>query len=103
MIKGGHLSGDSDDCIAVAGMDIQWLSTPRINTRHTHGTGCTFSAAIAAFLARGFTTVDAIREAKGYLTKAIEGGAEMTIGQGNGPVHHFHEFWGKKRTYKKIA
>lgn len=95
IVKGGHLNGDCDDCVCLKNphLEIHWLSTPRIQTRNTHGTGCTFSAAIAAFLARGFTILDSINHAKEYLTQAIDAGRGLKIGQGNGPVHHFHHLW----------
>ncbi len=95
VVKGGHLSGDCDDCLCLKNPDpeVHWLSTPRIQTRNTHGTGCTFSAAIAAFLARGFTILDSVKQAKEYLTQAINAGKQLKIGQGNGPVHHFYHLW----------
>ncbi len=87
VVKGGHLNGDCDDCLYMT--QIDWFSSPRVATRNTHGTGCTFSAAIAAFLARGYGIVEAVREAKEYLTQCVEAGAHLKIGHGNGPVHHF--------------
>lgn len=95
IVKGGHFNGDCDDCLCLKNPNIKiyWLPNPRIPTKNTHGTGCTFSAAIAAFLARGFTILDSVRQAKEYLTKSIEAGADVKIGQGNGPVHHFHHLW----------
>jgi hydroxymethylpyrimidine/phosphomethylpyrimidine kinase len=99
VVKGGHLIGDCDDCLCLKNSipEIHWLSTPRILTRNTHGTGCTFSAAIAAFLARGFSIMDSVVHAKDYLTDSIKGGALLKIGHGNGPVHHFHHHDGYKR------
>ncbi|MBX3718298.1 MAG: bifunctional hydroxymethylpyrimidine kinase/phosphomethylpyrimidine kinase [Parachlamydiales bacterium] len=95
VVKGGHLNGSCDDCLALNrfGVAIQWLYSKRINTKNTHGTGCTFSAAIASYLARGLPIIDSVRLAKHYLTRSIEAGAKMQIGQGNGPVHHFHHLW----------
>ncbi len=95
VVKGGHLNGDCDDCLALREpiVEIHWLSSPRIQTKNTHGTGCTFSAAIASFLARGFTIFDSVNRAKSYLTTSIEAGANIKTGQGNGPVHHFHHLW----------
>ena len=66
---------------------------PRIATRHTHGTGCTLSSAIAALLARGLPLPDAVAEAKRWLTEAIAAGDGLGIGHGIGPVHHFHALW----------
>lgn len=95
VIKGGHLNGDCDDCLCLKNpnVEIHWLSTPRIRTRNTHGTGCTFSAAITAFLARGFSILDSVKHAKEYLTQAIDAGKSLKLGQGNGPVHHFFHLW----------
>lgn len=95
VVKGGHLEGNCDDCLCVKNADIEihWLPNARIPTRNTHGTGCTFSAAITAYLAKGLSIVDAVHQAKVYLTQAIQAGAHLKIGQGNGPVHHFHHLW----------
>ena len=95
VVKGGHLDGNCDDCLCLKNPDIEfhWLSNNRIQTRNTHGTGCTFSAAIAAFLAKGAPIVEAVHKAKHYLTQAIEAGAHIKTGLGNGPVHHFHQYW----------
>lgn len=110
VVKGGHLNGHCDDCLALKSpnIEIHWFSSPRIQTKNTHGTGCTFSAAIASFLARGFTIFDSVSQAKAYLTKSIEAGAHVKTGQGNGPVHHFHHLWNflpsteKSETPKKV-
>ena len=64
------------------------LSSPTIETNNTHGTGCTLSSAIAAFIARGLSLEDAISEAKSYVTEAIRAGADINIGKGIGPVNH---------------
>lgn len=88
VVKGGHLEGSCNDCLCLKNGEIAWFSEPRIPTRNTHGTGCTFSAAIAAFLAQGCAVFEAVQRAKHYLTKAIEAGSKMAIGQGNGPVNH---------------
>jgi hydroxymethylpyrimidine/phosphomethylpyrimidine kinase len=69
------------------------LSRPRVETRNDHGTGCTLSAAIAAGLARRQTLQDAVVAAKTYLHEALVAGAALKIGQGRGPVHHFHRWW----------
>ncbi len=95
VVKGGHLNGDCDDCLCLNNKnpEIHWFSSPRIQTQNTHGTGCTFSAAIAAFLARGYSILDSVKQAKEYLTKAIDAGKEVKIGKGNGPLHHFYHSW----------
>lgn len=90
VIKGGHRAGDADDLI-FDGREFRILHAARIDTPHTHGTGCTFSAAIAAGLASGMEPVAAIGTAKEYLTGAI--GHAYPIGAGHSPVHHFYRVW----------
>jgi len=86
VIKGGHLEGDATDLVYTP--DAQYfLRSPRVMTRCTHGTGCTFSAAITAYLARGLEPLDAIKCAKTYIAQAIVTASE--IGNGVGPVNHF--------------
>ncbi len=69
---------------------LHWFQEKRIDSQNTHGTGCTLSAAIASYLAQGYTLSAAIEAAKTYLTKAIEMGKMQTIGKGRGPVDHFY-------------
>ena len=90
VIKGGHRRGPATD-IFYDGEKFRYLSSPRIRTRYTHGTGCTFSAAIAAYLARGEEVEQAVALAKKYITQAIRQG--FAVGRGHSPVHHFHGFW----------
>lgn len=85
VIKGGHLPGSPVDTVLVDG-DIVRLEGARIDTRNTHGTGCTFSAAITALLARGLAPLDAIRQAKRYVELALT--HSVTIGEGHSPVNH---------------
>jgi hydroxymethylpyrimidine/phosphomethylpyrimidine kinase len=93
LLKGGHLErADSVDVLDDGGEPLT-LAAPRIATRNTHGTGCTLSAAIAALLARGLPLRAAVREAKAYLTAAIRTADQLNVGQGHGPVHHFHALW----------
>lgn len=87
VVKGGHLPGDARD-IVFDGVGFSEFSSERIDTPHTHGTGCTFSAAIAALLARDLPPLAAIEEAKRWLTEAIRAG--YAIGDGHSPVNHFH-------------
>ncbi len=94
LLKGGHLSGDATDLLHDGDSMIE-LTEARIDTRNTHGTGCTLSAAIAALLARGLDPVDAAREAKRWLTEAIRHADRLAVGSGHGPVHHFHAWWGR--------
>jgi hydroxymethylpyrimidine/phosphomethylpyrimidine kinase len=72
---------------------LEILSVPRIKSQNTHGTGCTLSAAIASFIAQGFSTFDACKQAKAYLYEAILYSKDENIGKGHGPVHHFHHLW----------
>lgn len=95
LVKGGHLEGgDSDDCLYL-GQDQRIVRLPgaRLETRNNHGTGCTLSSAIAAFIAKGDGIEEAVRHAKEYITEAIRAGAAYRIGHGHGPVHHFWRFW----------
>ena len=90
LVKGGHLKGDATDLLW-NGRDFTRFSTPRIDSQNTHGTGCTFSAAIAAGLARGQALGDAIRSAKAYVTRAIREGFQA--GRGVGQLRHFITEW----------
>jgi hydroxymethylpyrimidine/phosphomethylpyrimidine kinase len=87
IVKGGHLDGEQSDDLLFDGRDFEVLSGRRIDTPHTHGTGCTFSAAIAAGLALGLTSLAAAREARAFLQGAIE--HAEPLGAGHGPVNHF--------------
>jgi len=95
LVKGGHLEdAESDDCLYLASEKrTVRLAGERIPTVNTHGTGCTLSSAIAAFIAQGETVESAVRKAKAYITEAIRSGAAYRIGEGHGPVHHFYRFW----------
>jgi hydroxymethylpyrimidine/phosphomethylpyrimidine kinase len=84
-IKGGHMGGDALD-VLFDGIDFYELSTPRIATMDTHGTGCTLSSAIAAGLAQKMTVLEAAKRAKDYITWAIR--CALRIGAGHGPVNH---------------
>ena len=96
VVKGGGLTdSNSDDCLMVRGARFQWLKQDRLDTQNTHGTGCTFSSAIAAFLARSYNLEDAVKEAKIYLTQALKAGADKNLGHGKGPVMHFYNTWEK--------
>jgi hydroxymethylpyrimidine/phosphomethylpyrimidine kinase len=90
LVKGGHLKGDAVDLLW-NGRELRAFSAPRVDSPNTHGTGCTFSAAIAAGLARGQAIPDAIREAKAYVTKAIAEGFQG--GRGVGQLRHFLTEW----------
>ncbi len=88
VIKGGHVEGPNAVDLYYDGKDFQELKEERIKTRSTHGTGCTFSAAIAAYLAHGLTPLDAVARAKEFLTAALRSAPD--IGKGVGPLDHFH-------------
>ena len=94
ILKGGHFEGEicRDDLYLAAEKRHVLLDAPRCATRNTHGTGCTFSAAIAAGLAHGLPIEAAAARAKRYLTKAIEQGADFALGAGHGPVLHACDF-----------
>jgi len=87
IVKGGHLDGETSDDLMFDGRSFEVLSGKRIDTPHTHGTGCTFSAAIAACLARGLEPAASAREARAFLQGAIE--HAEPLGAGHGPVNHF--------------
>ncbi len=93
LLKGGHLGGEeSVDLLLVDGERTR-LAAERVHTRNTHGTGCTLSSAIAALRPGAESWTDAVRGAKDYLTGALRAADTLSIGRGNGPVHHFHAWW----------
>ena len=89
LIKGGHGEGGTADDYLLGAPGSRWFSSPRVATPNTHGTGCTLSAAIAAFLAHGHELVAAIALAKAYLDAALAGADTLSVGRGPGPVDHF--------------
>lgn len=95
LVKGGHAGGPESVDILVTGEGVRRFAAARVATRHTHGTGCTLSSAVAAGLARGLDLGDAVAAAKAYLTAAIEAAEGVAVGRGSGPVHHFHAVWGR--------
>jgi len=90
VVKGGHADGDEVVDLVYDGQRFHEIRGPRVATRSTHGTGCTFSAAITAGLALGRTPLEAIARAREYLTAALR--AAPDIGRGAGPLEHFHAF-----------
>ena len=90
LVKGGHGTGSEAVDILYAGGTITRLAAPRIDTPHTHGTGCTLSAAIAALLAQGAGLEEAVRRAKAYVSAALAAGRDLGIGHGHGPVDHLY-------------
>jgi hydroxymethylpyrimidine/phosphomethylpyrimidine kinase len=95
VVKGGHLKGDAVDVVYTG--DVHTLPAERIETKNTHGTGCTFSSAIAAELAKGESALDAVRTAKQFITKAIKN--SFSVGKGHGPTHHFGELYKEAEKY----
>jgi hydroxymethylpyrimidine/phosphomethylpyrimidine kinase len=93
LIKGGHGGGPESVDLLVEGDACLRLAAPRVATRNTHGTGCTFASAIAAGLAKGLSLEDAAKEGKSYVSAAIAAADRLGIGTGRGPVHHFHRWW----------
>jgi hydroxymethylpyrimidine/phosphomethylpyrimidine kinase len=93
LIKGGHAEGETAIDLLFEGERPVSFEAPRVATENTHGTGCTLSAAIAAELAKGAALPDAVEAAKEYVTAAIFAADRLKIGEGRGPVHHFHAWW----------
>lgn len=93
LVKGGHYVGDAED-ILYDGEEYYSFVSKRINTKNTHGTGCTLSSAIASYLALGEDLAVAVKKAKEYVTMAIENALEL--GHGCGPTNHFYNLYNKK-------
>ena len=95
LLKAGHLEENvlTDILYNAESEETLRLSSPKVDTRNTHGTGCTLSSAVASFLAHGHGLNDAVGLAKEYISNAIKAGAEYNIGHGHGPVHHFYNLW----------
>ena len=95
LLKGGHIDpqGQTSDDFFWDGKHPMRLVAPRIATRNTHGTGCTYAAAIASGLASGASVRSAIISARQYVQQAIVGAAQLHIGDGHGPLHHFAGLW----------
>jgi len=96
LLKGGHLAGTTGDVSVDVLADekgTHLLEEPRVDTPNTHGTGCTLSSAAAVLRTRQDSWVEAVRDAKRWLTVALEQSHRLRVGQGAGPVHHFHGQW----------
>jgi len=90
VVKGGHLPGSPQSIdVLYDGHDYTEFAAPRLVTKNTHGTGCTFASAIAAGLAKGRSVPEAVGTAKSYLTAALRASADLRLGQGHGPLNHF--------------
>lgn len=93
LLKGGHLAGpDSPDLLLDAGR-VHRYAAARVDTRNTHGTGCTLSAAVAALRPQRPDWPGAVADAKDYLTRALLSADRLDVGSGHGPQHHFHAWW----------
>ncbi|MDB4838073.1 bifunctional hydroxymethylpyrimidine kinase/phosphomethylpyrimidine kinase [Marinomonas sp.] len=94
LLKGGHGEGDICTDILVGPNDAPLiLQAKRIATNNTHGTGCTYSSSIAAWLAKGASLCTAVEQSHAYLHQAIQSADQLQVGHGHGPVHHFHNLW----------
>ncbi|PSR23403.1 MAG: bifunctional hydroxymethylpyrimidine kinase/phosphomethylpyrimidine kinase [Sulfobacillus acidophilus] len=111
VVKGGHRAALGGQIIDVVyrreSQTVCYLAAPYIDTPNTHGTGCTFSSALASLLAQGWDTLEAIAGAKAFVSEAILGGSGWTLGHGNGPTNHFaprparyRPQWGVVNTYQ---
>lgn len=98
IVKGGHAAGNAVD-VLFDGKVIRHLEAARIQTKNTHGTGCTFSSALASYLAQGADVCEAARRAKAYVTTAIA--HALPLGRGCGPTHHFYSLY--KRGLQEAA
>lgn len=90
VVTGGHLEGPAVDLL-FDGSEYHELAAPRVDTANTHGSGCTFAAAIAASLAKGLDVRQAVVTAKAFVTKALQ--QSYAVGKGSGPVHQFFRYW----------
>ncbi len=101
LVKGGHLAAESspDALVDATGQlngtdwDVVEFVSLRVNTRNTHGTGCSLSSAVATVMARTGNWTVAVSQAKDWLQDALTHADELQVGQGNGPINHFHQLW----------
>ena len=95
LVKGGHAVGNALD-VLFDGKAFYHFESERIDTKNTHGTGCTLSSAIASNLALGYAPYEAVKRAKDYVTEGIRN--SLALGKGCGPLNHFHAFFPQKET-----
>jgi hydroxymethylpyrimidine/phosphomethylpyrimidine kinase len=88
LLKGGHAGGEAAVDVLANAAGVERLALPRIDTPHTHGTGCTLSAAVAALLAQGVGLADAVQRAKSYVWHGLQHGRGLGVGRGRGPLDH---------------
>ena len=93
LMKGGHLGNIESPDWLITRAGAERFTAPRVNTRHTHGTGCSLSAALAALRPRHADWAETLREAKAWLQQALMQADTLEVGKGIGPVHHFHRWW----------
>ncbi len=93
LIKGGHMKGGLCEDYLLSAQGGEWFSSPRVTTKNTHGTGCTLSSAIAAYMALGLDLHEAVRKGRRYTLEAITAGSRYALGKGSGPLHHFYRTW----------
>lgn len=95
LLKGGHVDGNHiiDLLYQPETEQIQTFLFPKVHTKNTHGTGCTLSSAIATYYAQYEDLFVATEQARKYLQEALINGADIELGKGSGPVHHFYGFW----------
>ncbi|HEX4411502.1 MAG TPA: bifunctional hydroxymethylpyrimidine kinase/phosphomethylpyrimidine kinase [Xanthobacteraceae bacterium] len=93
LLKGGHGTGSESVDLLVTPDGCERFAAPRIATKNTHGTGCTFASAVAAGLAKGQKLADAVGEAKAYVNVAIAEADRLGVGSGRGSLHHFAKWW----------
>lgn len=94
ILKGTFFKDDLlPDLLITHNQEPLWLESDRIDTGNNHGTGCTLSSAIASYLGQGFPILDAVKQAKTYITEAIADGAFYQLGKGKSPVNHFYKLW----------
>lgn len=93
LLKGGHLKGDESTDIYADAEQIVVLSEKRLDTTNTHGTGCTLASALAVYLAKGLPAPEAAYAAKKYVTDALHYADDLSVGTGQGPLHHFYKWF----------
>ncbi len=95
-LKGGHFDSPNSPDLLISKTEMRWFEAKRLQTKNTHGTGCSLSAAIAANYAKGLTPEESCAIAKTFVTGAISEADSLTVGAGHGPIHHFHQLWAKE-------
>lgn len=93
LLKGGHLEGETAKDIFIDAGNLVYLEEKRIKTKNNHGTGCTLSSALTAYMARGLPAPEAAFAAKKYITAALRESGKLKVGHGAGPVNHFYAQW----------